>query len=566
MKEFGVLPNKKTLKWLFSHTKRRLLALGMLASSRVVCSCLSVVFAVTTKRVIDSATQRDSETFLHACLFLFAVMAVEVLLNTWSLHVQEKLAADLDRDMKQNMMHHILRSDYSEISRYHSGDLLFRLNSDVNNIVVSILAIASAATSLGAGLLAAVVVLSQMDLIFTIAIFCTCAVIAVVVMVIQRHMKKLQKAVSASSGKVSGFLQEVMEKLLIVQALDVSQEIEERSNEMLEVRWQYMRRRKNVSITMSLGSSILGYAGSFVTLIWCSRKLLRGLITFGDLTAMTSLVSQLQGPLLTIPAILPKFVTITASAERLMEIEEVAHQPDPVDGNTRPKLSDSLSISVEDLSFSYTGKLGERKQVIKNVSCTLPTKGLTVITGPSGIGKSTLLKLLLGVYRPEGGAICFRSEDGTVPIDRSSRRFFSYAPQGNLLISGTIRENILLSNTTATEEELERAVYVSAVNEYLSELPNGLDTVLGENGAGLSEGQVQRISLARAVISGAPILLLDEVTSSLDAHTEQLVLERICALPDRACIAVTHRPAALKLADWELKVTEDDMKLVPVRT
>lgn len=225
-----------------------------------------------------------------------------------------------------------------------------------------------------------------------------------------------------------------------------------------------------------------------------------------------------------------------------------------------------MSISVEDLSFSYTGKLGERKQVIRNVSCTLPTKGLTVITGPSGIGKSTLLKLLLGVYRPESGAIRFHSENGTFPVDRSSRKFFSYAPQGNLLISGTIRENILLSNTAATEEELQQAVYVSAVNEYLDELPNGLDTVLGENGAGLSEGQVQRISLARAVISGAPILLLDEVTSSLDAHTEQLVLERICALPERACIAVTHRPAALKLADWELKVTEDDMKLVPVRT
>lgn len=152
----------------------------------------------------------------------------------------------------------------------------------------------------------------------------------------------------------------------------------------------------------------------------------------------------------------------------------------------------------------------------------------------------------------------------SVPISRATRDMFSYAPQGNLLLSGTIRDNILLSRPDADEKTLQEAVYVSAMEEYIARLPRGLDTVLGENGSGLSEGQVQRIALARAVITGAPILLLDEVTSSLDEETEKTVLERICALKDRTCIAVTHRPAALKLAQWELKVTEHDMRLFPV--
>lgn len=190
--------------------------------------------------------------------------------------------------------------------------------------------------------------------------------------------------------------------------------------------------------------------------------------------------------------------------------------------------------------------------------------GLTVITGPSGIGKSTLLRLFLGIYKQDSGRLLMETDNGQIEINRSARKLFSYAPQGNLLLSGTIRDNIRLSRPDATEEQIREAVYVSAMEEYIAELPNGLDTVLGENGAGLSEGQVQRISLARAVVSQAPILLLDEVTSSLDAKTEKVVLERICALPNRTCIAVTHRPAALELADWELKVSEDRIVLLPL--
>ena len=185
-----------------------------------------------------------------------------------------------------------------------------------------------------------------------------------------------------------------------------------------------------------------------------------------------------------------------------------------------------------------------------------------MITGPSGIGKSTLLKLLLGVFRPEAGGLYLRTGGEILTLDRSTRQLFAYVPQGNLLLSGTLRENLTIVKPDASEAEIHRAVHVSAMDEYLPQLPQGLDTVLGESGAGLSEGQAQRLASARAVLGGAPILLLDECTSALDAETENTVLQRLRQLPGRTCIAVTHRPAAIALCDWQLQMEGGKLRAI----
>lgn len=560
------MQKKNTVKWLIARVRKRIPALTLLTLCKIAASCFSVVFALATQKVIDNAAAGNHGSFYQACVRMFLIIVAEVACDTYALHLQERLSADLDRDFKQDLMHKILRSDYSVISRYHSGDLLYRLNGDVSNVVASLLAIAASAISLVSGLIAAIIAMSGMDAVFTGAIFAVCLIIAAVTLLIQRYMKEIYKKVSSASGRISGFLQEIIEKLLIVQALNVTSEVERRTDILLEERWQIQRSKKNVTLSMSLGASGLGYSGAFITLVWCAGKLLRGEITFGNLTAMTSLVSQMQGPLLALPTILPKVVTILASAERLIEMDHILPQPDLLSKGDAVSYGELKKITVKNLVFSYEEESGRHKTVIKGANCSIPKGGLTVITGSSGIGKSTLLKLLLGIYKPDKGELLMETQTRSVPISRATRGMFSYAPQGNLLLSGTIRDNILLSCPDADEKTLQEAVYVSAMEEYIARLPRGLDTVLGENGSGLSEGQVQRIALARAVITGAPILLLDEVTSSLDAETEKTVLERICALKDRTCIAVTHRPAALKLAQWELKVTEHDMRLFPVNS
>lgn len=542
--------------WICSQFRSKLPSLIVLMGANILAAYLGTVFAVAIQEVIDSATGGNIRQMIRRCLILAGIILVRVICSGLSIHYNELIRADVDRSMKKSIMHKILHSQFHDISQYHSGDLVNRMNADVFHVYNGVLILLSSCSSMITSLVAAIAVLMGIAPGFTVAIVCVSAVIAAFSLLIQKQMKAIHKDASAANGRVSGFFQEVIGKLLIVQGLDVSEEIEKRSDVTLDNRRSIQLKRKNVTLAMNLGSSALSYIGSFVTLVWCAFQLHAGRITFGELTAMTALIGQLQTPMMTLPAVIPKIITISAACERLMEVIHVPEQA-AEDACVSEDLYEQIQgFTAKDLSFSYG-----RDPIFQNVSLEIPKGGLTVITGPSGIGKSTLLKLLLGIYRPSGGELLIRTESGFLPVSRSARSLFSYAPQGNLLLSGTLRENILLSRPDATDEQLQTALYVSAMDEYVATLPQGLDTVLGENGAGLSEGQAQRISLARAVLRGAPVLLLDEVTSALDAQTEQVVLERICALPGKTCIAVTHRPAALSLAAHRIEVTEAGMTI-----
>lgn len=543
---------KGTLRWLLLRIRKRVPALLLLVVSNILGAWLAVTFAVAIQNVIDSAVSGTLEVIIRHAAVLAVFIVLRVVFSGLSIHLMEMLRANLDRDFKQSIIHKILHSEYSEISRYHSSDLVNRMNGDVGSVIAGILALLSSSASLVTSLVTAIVLLAGMAPGFTIAIVAISALIAFFTLLIQKRMKDLHKSASSANGKVSGFFQEIISKLLIVQALDVSDEIENRSNTVLEQRWQIQRKRKNVMLSMNIGTAFLSFVGSFVTLIWCALRLHRGLITFGGLTAMTALIGQLQGPMLTLPTLIPKVVSITAAAERLMEVEAIASQPSASREDADALYGQLTGISLRDVNFRY-----DRDPVLRDASVLFSKGGLTVITGPSGVGKSTILKLMLAIYKPASGSLVLETGAGEIPVSRHSRALFSYAPQGNLLLSGTLRDNLLLSRPEADEEALRQALYVSAMDEYVATLPQGLDTPLGENGAGLSEGQAQRISLARAVLSDAPILLLDEVTSSLDPQTERTVLERICALPGKTCIAVTHRPAALELARHRVHIEED---------
>ena len=278
-------------------------------------------------------------------------------------------------------------------------------------------------------------------------------------------------------------------------------------------------------------------------------------MTLGDLTAITQLVGQLQSPLVNLSGFYPKYIAMTAACERLMEIDMLYSRQMPEEACVPEELYGSMqSLVAEELSFSY-GK--DQKQVLNPSTFRLPKGMFVTVTGPSGVGKSTLLKLMLGIFQPLSGKLCLEIADGQQKkLDRTTRRLFAYVPQGNLLFSGTLRENLLLTRPQADEEQIKNAIYVSCMDSFLHQLPDGLDTMLGENAYGLSEGQAQRLAIARAVLGGAPILLLDECTSALDAETEQQVLQRISEMPGKTCIAVTHRTAAPAIADLQLEVED----------
>ena len=545
--------------WILKRIRGRIPGILLMTAAQVGQAVLSVLFALGSRGVIDSAIAGEPEAFFRACLRQGAIIAGILLCLTVLRHLRDRLAADLERDWKRKLLHGLLHGDYAAVSAYHSAELLNRLNNDVNKVNDGVLSILPNAAALVTRLVVAVAVLGTMDARFTLLIAALGAVVVTATAMMRRRLKELNKRVSEHDGKVSGFLQETMEKLLMVQTMDVSREVERRADVLLTERYAIQRRRKNVSLVTNTGISLMSYGAGFLALVWCSWRMLQGQMSFGSLTAVTQLVSQLQAPFVNLSGVMPQYTAMIASGERLMELEQIQGEPAPAARSPEEMYRGMEAIHAENLTFSY-----DRDQILVDAEFSLPKGAFAVITGPSGIGKSTILKLLLGVFRPERGSLFLRGGEGEQTLDRSTRKLFAYVPQGNLLLSGTLRENLTIVRPDASEEEIRQAVEVSAMDDFLPQLPRGLDTVLGESGAGLSEGQAQRLAIARAVLGGAPVLLLDECTSALDGDTEERVLKALKALPGRTCIAVTHRPAAIALCDWRLEVGDGKIRAVCV--
>ena len=546
--------------WTLKQIRKRIPAIVLMTAAHVGNALLGVLFALGSRNVIDAAVSADSGMFYRACGLQAAIIGGILLCLLLFRHLKDRLAADLERDWKKRILHGLLHGEYAAVSRYHSAELLNRLNNDVSKVNDGILSIVPSGAAMLARLGAAVAVLGALDLRFTvmIAVLGLAAIGATGIM--RRYLKNLNKQVSDHDGRVSGYIQETMEKLLMVQALDVSRDVERRADDLMAERYAIQRKRKNLSLLSNMAVSIMVYGAGFLALVWCAGKMLRGQMSFGTLTAVIQLVNQLQSPFVNLSGVLPKYVAMTASAERLMELDDIQGQPESMVENPKDIYRNLTAIRGENLTFSY-----DRDKILQNASFEIPKGMFVAVTGPSGMGKSTLLKLLLGIFRADSGQLHLRCGDRKIPVDRSTRRLFAYVPQGNLLLSGTLLENLTIIKPSATQEEIRQALHVSCMEDFLPQLPLGLGTVLGESGAGLSEGQAQRLAIARAVLGGAPVLLLDECTSALDADTERKVLERIKALPDRTAIAVTHRKAAMDIADWRMEVENGQINAKPSR-
>lgn len=615
----GVKSERTTVRWIIKNVKGRIPALAVMLVSYVGSSLLGVVFALASSRVVDTAVAGDRGAFLRACLVQLAVIAGIIICITVYRHLKDRLTADLDRDWKRSLLHRLLHGEYEAVAAYHSGELINRLNNDVRILNDGIVTLLPNASGMIVRLAAAIGVLAALDLRFTLCLAAVGAVLIVVTGLMRGRLKSLNREVSEHEGKVLGFLQETLENLLVVQAMDVAGEMEKRSATLMEARYQVQRRRKNVTLFANTAISIMSYAATFIALVWCSAGVMNGAITFGTLVAITQLVAQLRAPLVNMSGIMPKYAAMTAAAERLMELEAVQPADDVVAtfGNSGSDPSELVAdcepaaiyekmttIRGENMTFAY-----DRETILEDASFVLPKGQFAAVTGPSGTGKSTLLKLILGIFAMNRGNLYIEWADGqlcddgllsqaagtscadTSPygggqpaaagepdgaaehsspaagtqklvLSRATRGLFAYVPQKNLLFSGSILENLTVVKPSATDDEIAHAVHVSCMDEFMDQLPQGLATVIGENAAGLSEGQAQRLAIARAVLGGAPVLLLDECTSALDPETERTVLKRIKSLPGRTCIAVTHRPAALEICDLQLNMEAGKINII----
>lgn len=549
-----------TLKWLMKRVRRRVPALLLLIFANAGSAVLSVLFALGTRAIINGAVSGIDSTFRRACVLQLSIIIGIVSCSAVSRWLTARLTDELDRDWKKSLLKGLLQGEYAEISRFHSGELINRLNNDVRILDDGLVTAIPSLVSMVVRLVTAMVTLAAMEPVLMLALIGIGLVAVAVTGIVRRKLKTLHRQVSESNGRVLSFLQESMEKLLVVQAMDLSEQVQQRSDRLLKERFFVQSRRRRVTVTSNTCISVMFYLCGFGTLVFCCVGLLQGTMDFGTMSAVTQLVNQLQAPFVNLSGFLPKYTAMLAAAERLQELEQISPQEETSISDV-PAFYEAMSgFAAEELTFAY-----EEENVLEQVDFTLPKGAFCAITGQSGIGKSTLLKLMLGVYRPSSGCLTAVSGEERKTLGRGTRGLFAYVPQGNFLFSGTLRENLLMIAPEADEEMLCEAIHVSAVDQFLDQLPEGLDTVIGEHGEGLSEGQAQRVSIARAVLSGAPVLLLDEATSALDAQTETDVLQRICQMKDRTCIAVTHRPAALEQADYQLCVKDRKIQVVSLK-
>lgn len=544
------IENTKGKEWLKRETQpygKRVLLLTILS---VTTTFFTLAFAYLVRYLINSATKGNSQQLWMFSAILLGTLLLKILLKTLNGYYAEKVRAKMYVDLQRRIFSKILRSDYANTQQYHSGELLTRLTNDTQEICVDTVGFAPTLAGMAVQCLGAIIALLTIDPIFTlIYVVCGC-LFGGITSLFRRQIKKRHKEVLEVDGKVRSFIHETLTSVMTIKAYGAEEKADAKAKAFSNVYYDKRMKRNNLRAQMSFVFNLLSNFGLIFAVVWCSISVLNGNDDYGAILSVILLLMQLQQPLTSASSVIPVYYSRLASAERLAELEDMKTENlEEIDGNTLQIYEQLTSIELQDLSFTYG-----REIILENACATIQKGAIICLTGASGSGKSTLFKLLLSVFKQTEGCLILNGEFGKQELTEKERGLFAYVPQGNFLFSGTIYENLsFFTQKEPTEEEIKQAITVACA-EFVYDLPDGLQTKLAEGGEGLSEGQLQRLNVARAILSNRPILLLDEATSALDGETEQKLLKNIQDLQDKTCLIVTHRPAALEIADCILNV------------
>lgn len=540
--------DKKALKWILAISKPQLPAIILIIIGNAVWAVFGTVTALFSKEIVNSATFGNrSKMFFFIGTYLVVSIAL-LLVHTLMRYFTEKCKAKLEILFRNRIFGKMLTKSYPKLSEHHTGDLVNRMTGDIGVISDAATTIVPQVVMMAVRLIFAMTVLVlmqwQFGIVFTVGgiIMFTCS------RLFKGKVQKYHKEMQQADGRMRSFWQEIFENLVVIKAFAAEEKSVDRSDVLMKEHYKLRMKRSIIGSLSMLGTASVVRIGHVFAIGYGAFKLFLHQMDYGTLTALTQLVGQVQQPFASMSGIMPKYYAALSSAERLMEIEEL--DSDSLDGeraDAKKLYNDMKYIDVRDVDFSYD----DDNKVLIDCSCRINKGDFVSITGMSGIGKSTLFKILMDIYPKSKGDAVFVTDDGEITVNGLTRTMFAYVPQGNMLFSGTLRDNLLFMTDadTVTDERIENALKCACADSFVSGLPNGLETVIGENGVGLSEGQIQRISMTRAILSDAPIMLLDEATSALDEPTEARLLENLKNMTDKTCIIVTHRKKALDICN-----------------
>ncbi len=526
-----------TLGWIIRNLKGSLPGIFLLTLLTSVNTILGVGSALVLRQVIDYAAAGQSASFWQWMGFYGGLVAVQLAIRAGLRRLSEKTTIDAEQRLRRNTYANILQAQYAQIRHYHTAQLQSRLGSDAGAVAGGAVAVIPSIAHMAVQMVFALLILTVMDWRLSgVFVLGGCAMLAGSLL-LRRRMKLYHKQVQQSGERLYGWLQESMERIPVVKGFQAENRAMDRSEGYMEDLRRIRMKRNAFSNWCNLGLGTMMQGSSLLALGWCGVGMLQGSLSYGTMTAVMQLVGQIRAPFVNVSSFIPQLTAIGASAERLMELEPLVK-----DRQAPGELPLFETLEARNLCFRYDD--GEA-DVLVDGNFTIARGDVAALTGLSGIGKSTLLKLLLGLYAPKSGRLYGRCGGAEIPIDETTRPWFSYVPQGNHLMSGSIYQAVDFLHpgvhSQAQKERIRQACVLACADEFITRLPQGYDTVLGEQGAGLSEGQLQRIAIARAIYRNAPVLLLDEATSALDAETERRLLENLRNQPGQTVLFVTHR-------------------------
>lgn len=540
----------KTLSWIYKNAKESIPYMLGLTVAAILVSLISLKFVSISREVIDIATGKAEGALLASCIVLVILLILKLLIQIVISYVNVHASSRLEISLKRNIFRRLIGKDYLALSSYHSGELLNRINNDVSVIVSGIISIIPSAALFLTSIIGGFIFLFTIDSTLALLILAVGPLVLIGARLYSKRYKSLHKDFQTANGKTQSFMLEMLQNLLVVKSFKSENTVLDHSETLQKNAYKLRVKRTTVSVVSHIAMFIVFNAGYYFSLAYGAYRLMHGQLSYGDVTAILQLVNQIQSPFKDMSTLIPQVFSVFASAERIMELEDVADEPKT--GGNLPEgiYSKASEIVFENVEFSYNA---DSKISVMNFRFKLGE--FTAIAGESGIGKSTAIKLLLGILKPTSGRIYLKTTDGEFELGSNTRELFSYVPQGNLILSGTIRENLSFSSENVTEEDLIRAAKAAQIWDFIESLEDGLDTYIGEKGLGLSEGQAQRLSIARALCYDAPILLLDESTSALDSDTEADLLVSLKEMTDKTCIIISHKQKALETCENIVTIT-----------
>lgn len=552
-KNFLKLPASKysirtIVSWLWGAWRGNRLQAILNASIGLLDVAVSLAQVWAVKNAIDVAAGTiDGNIYVAVAIFGILILA-SFALSISAIWVRNILGIKAQNQMQRQLLDRMLRAEWHGKESRHSGDVLNRLETDVNVVVDFLAETIPNTLSVLALFIGAFWYLFSMDAMLAIV---TIAIIPLFILLSKlyvRQMRNLTRTVRNSDSKVQSVLQETIQNRMLIKTLESGDAmVGKLAGTQQELR-QNVVRKTTFSVFSNLILNVGFAAGYLVAFLWAAIRLSQHTLTFGGMTAFLQLVNKIQGPARNLTKLVPAFVSVLTAAERLMELEE-----DPMEeqGDSIP-MKAPCGIRFDNVSYAYDN---EEQLTINNLSFDFKPGSCTALLGETGAGKTTIVRMILALLKPKSGAITIYNNKVEEQLSPLLRCNLVYVPQGNTLMSGTIRDNLLLGKPDATEEEMKETLKKSCA-EFVMQLPDGIDTICTEKGGGLSEGQAQRIAIARALLRNRPIMIFDESTSALDPETERQLLANILSKKDKTIIFVTHRPAVVEYCDHSLKINK----------